>query len=421
MAKSFIIIGAGIVGISAAIWLQRAGHIVTIIDKEGPAAGASQGNAGVLASGSLIPVTTPGLLKKAPKMLFSPKEPLFLRWRYLPKLIPFLFKYLKHANEKSVNRIADGLYLLLKDSPEQHIDLAKGTPAEAFLEKGDYLFAYENKSDFEADAFAWEIRKRKGIDFEELDADALAVYDSTLKGRFGYAIRCKHHGKISDPATYINALADYFVDNGGEIQQAELAGFNVENGHCTGIKTSDGMMTADSYMLTTGAWSSRWRDELGVTVPMESERGYHLEFVNPSINLRTPLMVASGKFVVHSMNGRMRCAGVVEFGGLEAPATVPPITLLHENIKRLFPDLSYDYVTEWLGHRPATADSLPVIGLSPKATNIYLGYGHHHIGLSGGPKTGRWLSILATNGHLDEKSDGNLADDLSIYAADREI
>ena len=413
MQKSFIIIGAGIVGVSAAIWLQRAGQKVTIIDKEGPAAGASQGNAGVLATGSLIPVTTPGLLKKAPKMLFSPNEPLFLRWRYLPKLIPFLFTYLKHANEKSVNSIADGLNLLLKDTPEQHLELTKGTPAEAFLEEGDYLFAYENKAVFEADAFAWEIRKRKGIDFEALDADALAEYDPALKGHFGYAIKCKHHGRISDPYAYINALADHFVSNGGEIQQAELLGFDLEKGHCNGVKTSDGIMTADSYILTTGAWSTQWRDELGVTVPMESERGYHLEFVNPSIILRTPLMVASGKFVAHSMDGRMRCAGVVEFGGLEAPATVPPITFLHENIKRLFPDLSYDYVTEWLGHRPATADSLPVIGVSPKAENIYLGYGHHHIGLSGGAKTGRWLSILTTDGHLE--------DDLSIYAADRKI
>lgn len=413
MQKKVVVVGAGIVGVATAIWLQRAGHQVTLIDKEGPAAGASFGNAGVLATGSIIPVTTPGLLKKAPKMLFSPNEPLFLRWTYLPKLLPFLFKYLKHANEKSVNRIADGLHQLLNDTPEQHIALAKGTPAEAFLEEGNFIFGYEDKSAFEADAYTWEIRKRKGIDFEELDAETLAEYDVALKERFGYAVKCKHHGKISDPGAYVNALAEHFVSKGGEILKKALLGFNLVDSHCEGLRTSDGIINADDYVLTTGAWSRQWQNELGITVPMESERGYHIEFMNPSIHLHTPIMVASGKFVVHSMDGRLRCAGVVEFGGLEAAASEAPIKLLKKQMKNLFPELSYDNITEWLGHRPATADSLPVVGLSPNADNIYLGYGHHHIGLSGGPKTGRWLSKLVTGNHLDE--------DLSIYAADRKI
>ena len=122
--KNIIVIGAGIVGISTALWLQRDGHSVTLIDKEGPAAGASFGNAGVLASGSLVPVTVPGLLGKAPKMLFNPNQPLFLKWTYLPKLIPFLFKYLKHANANSVERISKGLSQLLHDAPDQHLALA---------------------------------------------------------------------------------------------------------------------------------------------------------------------------------------------------------------------------------------------------------------------------------------------------------
>ena len=386
---------------------------MTLVDKEGPAAGASQGNAGVLATGSIIPVTTPGLLKKTPKMLFSANEPLFLRWGYLPKLLPFLFKYLKHANEKSVNRIAEGLNQLLKDTPEQHIALAQGTKAEEYLEEGDYIFAYDSKSDFESDSFSWNIRRKKNLDFEELDAKTLVEYDPALEDCFGYAVKCKHHGKISDPKAYVSALTDHFVSKGGRLLKQELIGFNIADKHCKGVKTKDGILTADDYILTTGAWSNQWKDELGITVPMESERGYHIELTNPSVSLRAPVMVASGKFVVHSMKGRMRCAGIVEFGGLDAPASVPPIKLLLKKIKQLFPDLSYDNVIEWLGHRPATADSLPVISISPKVENIYLGYGHHHIGLSGGPKTGYWLSTLVTGDHIE--------DDLSIYSADRKI
>lgn len=411
--KNIVVIGAGIVGVSTALWLQRDGHNVTLIDKEGPAAGASFGNAGVLTSGSLVPVTVPGLFGKAPKMLLSPNQPLFLKWPYVPKLIPFLWKYMKHANAKSVERISKGLCELLHDAPDQHLSLAKGTGAESYIDTVDYLFGYTDKAAFKADGFGWNIRERRGADFVQMDADAMTDYDPSLKGRFGYGVQCKNHGKIKDPGAYVTKLAEYFAANGGTVLTKDITGFDIKNGNCSGIITADGSMTADTYILTTGAWSSAWEKALGITVPMESERGYHIEFVNPSITLRSPLMVAGGKFVVNSMDGRMRCAGVIEFGGLDAPASKAPIKLLKKQMADLFPDLTYDRIDEWMGHRPATADSLPVIGVSPKADNVFLGYGHQHIGLSGGPKTGRWLAKLATGTPLNT--------DLSAYAADRRI
>jgi D-amino-acid dehydrogenase len=412
-SKNILVIGAGIVGVATALWLQRDGHSVTLIDKEGPAAGASQGNAGVLASGSLVPVTAPGLLKKAPGMLMNKNQPLFVRLAYLPKLIPFLFKYMKHANAQSVERISKGLSVLLHDSPDQHLALANGTVATQYIGSDDYLFGYADEAAFAADQFGWGIRERRGVDFEKLDAVALADYDPSLKGRFGYGVQCKNHGRINDPGAYVTTLAEHFVSQGGTFLKTEVKGFDVHEGHCSGVSTVDGNVVADTYVLTTGAWSSAWQKELGVSVPMESERGYHIEYVNPSITLRSPLMVAGGKFVVHSMTGRMRCAGVIEFGGLQSGASEAPIKLLKKQMSNLFPDMTYDRIDEWMGHRPATADSLPVIGASPKADNIFLGYGHHHIGLSGGPKTGRWLAKLATGVPINT--------DLSAYAADRHI
>ncbi|MEH6404080.1 MAG: FAD-dependent oxidoreductase [Sneathiella sp.] len=412
-AQNIVIVGAGIVGISTAIWLQREGHRVTLMDREGPAAGASYGNAGVLASGSLVPITVPGLLRKAPGMLFRSNQPLFLRWRYLPKLLPFLRQYLKHANAKSVEHISDGLSVLLHDAPDQHLSLSAGTPAERYIDTIDYLFGYADKAAFEADQFGWEVRKRLGVEFELLDADGLTVYDSALKGRFNFGVRCKNHGKISDPGAYVIALADHFTSNGGTLIQGDLINFDITDGQCEQLQTSNGPLTADKYVITTGAWSSAWEKALGISVPMESERGYHIEFVNPSITLRSPLMVAGGKFVVNSMNGRLRCAGVVEFGGLSPHLSQAPIELLKNQMAELFPDLKYDRIDEWMGHRPATADSLPIIGVSPKAKNVYLGYGHHHVGLTGGPKTGRWLASLITGTPINT--------DLTAYAADRKV
>ena len=407
--QNIIVIGAGIVGVSTALWLQRDGHQVTLIDKTGPAAGASYGNAGVLATGAVVPVTVPGLIWKAPAMLLDSRQPLFLRWRYLPKLLPFLRRYL--SNGASADRISQGLSLLLHDAADQHSALAKGTGAEAFLEHGDYLFGYKDKAAFDADHYTWGVRKARGVRFQPMDALELAAYDTGLAGRFGYGVRCENHGTIRDPGAYVAALASHFEAQGGRLEQCEVTGFDISDGHCTGLRTPGGTLVSDKYILTTGAWSSAFQDALGVTVPLESERGYHIEFVNPSITLRTPIMVAAGKFVVNSMHGRMRCAGVVEFGGLDAPPSKAPFRLLRRQMKALFPDLTYDRVDEWMGHRPATADSLPVIGGSPKADNVWLGYGHHHVGLTGGPKTGRWLAKLATDTPINT--------DLSAFAPDR--
>lgn len=409
--KTIIVVGAGIVGVSTALWLQRDGFAVTIVDREGPAAGTSYGNAGILAAASIVPVTVPGLLRKAPGLLFSRNEPLFLRWRYLPKLLPFLIPFLRHANKAAVDRIAPALHSLLHDSPDQHRALAAGTPAEAYLSDEDWIYGYADQAAYEADSFGWDIRRAHGMRFDVLDHAALKAHDPDLGRRFGFAVRQLGHGRISDPGAYVTALMDVFLAGGGQFQKATVTDVAINNGRCTGLTTARGVLTADQFVLTLGAWSGPLAAKLGVTVPLESERGYHVEYVNPNITLRQSLMVASGKFGMNSMDGRLRAAGVVEFAGIAAPASEAPIALLKRQVATLFPDLTYDRIDEWMGHRPSTADSLPVIGKSPKASNLLLGYGHQHVGLTGGPKTGRWLAALAAGRTPNT--------DLGAYAPDR--
>jgi D-amino-acid dehydrogenase len=397
------VIGAGIVGVSAALWLQRRGCDVTLIDRDGPAAGASEGNAGVLASHAIVPVPVPGLLAKVPRMLFDPNQPLFLKWGYLPRLLPFLARYLPNGRADRVERIADALTTLAHDSPDQHAALAEGTQAAHYIQPGSYLYGYQSRSKFDADTFGWGLRRRRSLPFTELDADALAHFDPALKGRFGYAVDCPQHGMISDPGAYVRSLADHFVQNGGTLVQATLTGFAEENGRAVTAQTDHGTIDADAFAMTTGAWSGPIASALGVRVPLESERGYHIEFHNPNIQLRAPTMVTAGKFVATPMRGRLRCAGIVEFGGLKRPPSRAPFDLLRKSVARIFP--------EWMGHRPATSDSIPIIGISPRLENVYLGYGHHHIGLTGGPKTGRWLAQMMTGAPVNE--------DMSAFAPDR--
>ncbi len=406
-----LVIGAGIVGVSAALWLQRAGKQVTLLDRLGPAGGTSYGNAGVLAAGAVVPVTVPGLVFKAPRMLLDPDQPLFLKWSYLPRLLPFLASYLKNCTNSGVENISQALTELLHDCAEQHAALADDSPAAEFLKPGSYLFGYPDKAAFDADSYAWSVRKRRGYSFRELSATEMAAYDPALQGRFGYGVECPDHGLITDPGAYVTALADHFAANGGTIATGELTGFDLRDGQAVAALTDHGPIAANSFVLATGAWSGPIAQSLGIPMQLESERGYHVEFLNPSITLKSPIMVTTGKFVASSMNGRLRCAGIVEFGGLNAAPSRAPFALLKRQVKRFFPDLTYSGTEEWMGHRPATTDSLPVIGPTPQASNVYVGYGHQHIGLSGGPKTGRWLAQMITGQPVNT--------DLSAFSPDR--
>lgn len=392
--KHILVAGAGIVGISCAIWLQRAGHRVTVIDREGPASGTSFGNAGVLAAGAVVPVTVPGLVKKAPGMLLNPDAPLFLRWSYLPRLLPFLAKYLSYATDAHVDHYAHAMFTLLGDSAAQHRALAAGTPAERYVFDDDYCFGYATRRDFEADGYGWAKRAAVGVRFDVLDGADYAGFDPIFGKAFETVVRCKDHGRISDPGAYVKALADHFVEQGGSLHITTIHDIEMENGRISALVTEDGALRGDAIVFALGPWSKKIAHKLGVKVPLESERGYHIELINPSAMPHAPLMVAAGKFVITPMEGRIRAAGVVEFGGLDAPPSPAPFGLLKRQVAAILPDVTYDRIEEWMGHRPAPADSLPVIGANDAEGLSYSAFGHQHLGLTGGPKTGRLIADL---------------------------
>jgi len=388
-SKSIAVIGAGIVGVSTAIWAQRMGHSVTLFDREAPGAGTSFGNAGLLAAMAVVPVPTPGILRKLPGMLLDPDQPLFLRPGYLLRALPFLARYISNGRADKVEAIAGALATLLTDTGEQHEALAKGTPAERFLKRGDLLYVYPDRAAYEADAYAWDLRARNGIDHKPLDHDALSAYDPVMArtARFG-ALLCDH-GHISDPGAYTRALADHMVAQGGRFVQMTLDQLP-EPG--VPLNTPVGALSFDEVVLTAGVWSTPLARQLGLRVPMDTERGYHVEFVNPSTMPRSAVMVTSGKFGLTPMEGRLRAAGIVEVGGIQAPPSKAPVELLKHHVDRVLPGLTYDHINTWMGHRPVTADSLPLIG--KMAPGLWAGFGHQHIGLTGGPKTGRLLAQM---------------------------
>ncbi|MCV2870214.1 FAD-dependent oxidoreductase [Defluviimonas sp. WL0002] len=405
------IIGAGINGVATAIWLQRKGHQVTILDPRGPAGGTSYGNGGVLASCSVVPVTAPGLLAKAPRMLLDPNQPLFLRWSYLPRLLPWLFPYLRHANAADARRIAQGLTPIVGDSLEQHRQLAEGTGAEGYIVPCDYNFLYRDRAHYQGDAFGFGLRREMGLRWRELEGREWRDYEPAFGPEIGFAASFGDHGRIKDPGGYVSALASHVERLGGRLLRSEATAILSEDGQVTGVRAGGDTIAADRVVLTAGVWSGTLGRQLGLNVPLESERGYHVELWDPSITPRSANMVASGKFVITPMEGRLRLAGIVEFGGLDAPASDAPLRLLERQVRAAMPDLKWSRKDEWLGHRPAPTDSLPFIGKVPAMRGAFTGFGHHHIGLTAGPRTGRILAGLISG----ETPNINLAP----YAPDR--
>ncbi|MFK7891767.1 MAG: NAD(P)/FAD-dependent oxidoreductase [Granulosicoccus sp.] len=405
-----VVIGAGIVGVSTGIWLARAGRRVTIVDRLPPGEGTSHGNAGVLASCSMVPVTTPGLAKAVPGLLINRDSPLFLRWSYLPKALPWGMRYLSYANDKQTRRISQQLSFIVSDSLEQHQDLAGNTQADKWLVPSDYQFAYRTKADYEADSYVWSLRRQHGFEPEMLFDEQVREKEPVL-GKAIQVLAClKNHGHVRSPGKYVKSLAEVFKSIGGEVMQASVHDIPLEAGQASAVITDGGTIRCDSVVIATGVWSGALCSKFNLKVPMESERGYHVIFRNPNATVSVPTMITSGKFVATPMHDGMRCAGIVELGGLQAGPSKAPIELIMRRVKQTFPTLEYTDTVEWMGHRPAPADSLPFIG-QIGSTGVYTAFGHHHIGLTGGPKTGRLLAELIC-GERDQ-------DELEAFRPDR--
>lgn len=410
--KNIVVLGAGIVGVSSAIWLCRNGHKVTLVDREKPGSNkaTSFGNAGVLAACSVAPVTAPGMIAKSPKMLMDPNFPLFLRWSYLPKLAPWLLKYLSNANDADTRRIASGLAPLTHDTVEQHVALASGTDAADWLVASDYRFAYPSRDAFDADHYTWMLRKTAGFEPDLIEGDAVQEVEPNLSESFKLLAVMHDHGYVRDPGSYVATLASEALKLGTQFVQAEVKDFTFSDGEVSGVVIPGQTIACDGVILASGVWSRDIAKKLGISVPMETERGYHIFFPEAENGPNAPLMVTTGKFVATPMKDGLRCAGVVEFGGLAAGHSDAPLSLLQRMVRETFPNLKAAIEEPWLGHRPAPSDSLPLIG-EIGSSKVYAGFGHHHIGLTAGPKTGRILAGLVS----DNKD--NL--DLSPYAPAR--
>lgn len=410
--QTILVVGAGITGLSAGEWLRRAGWQVTLIDPvmPGDPEQASFGNAGILARASVMPVASPSLVRKAPRMLFDPDSPLFLRWSYLPRLLPWLIPFLRNSRPARIREIAQGLSQMSYDTNEQHKALAQGTGAEAWITSGDYINLFRSAAEYHADTLWAEIRQRFNLETEPVERQELEARDPHLGPRYQFGARYRDFCWLKSPAAYMAALFDHYRREGGGFRQAKVV--DITPGPQPSLTLDGGaQLSADKIVLSSGAWSSRLARQAGAPVNLDTERGYHLSMYAPSITAPHPYMVTDAKMVVTPMDGFLRAAGVVEFGGVDAPPSQAPERLIRDCIRKVYPDLEFERADAWMGRRPTTPDSLPVLGESPRAPGVIHAYGGQHIGLTIGPKLGRIVRDLVAGRST------NL--DLSPYDPDR--
>ncbi len=392
--RQVTVVGAGIVGMATAAYLQRDGHAVTVVDSRAPGEGCSFGNAGGLSPGALVPLSMPGTLRQVPKWLLDPLGPLAIRWAYLPRVLPWLIRFVKAGRPERVAEVADALRSLLGETFENYEPLIKAAAAEDLIQRRGQLYVYGSEAAFRKDAGGWALRRDRGVRVEELTREEIRQVEPALAPIFERAVLISEHGHCVDPFGLVQRLAEAFVRDGGTIRRATVSGFEIGPDGPTRLLSEAGAAPLDVLVIAAGAWSHRLAAKLGSRVPLESQRGYHVTVAAPGVAPRLTTMWAERKFMATPMTPGLRLAGTVEFAGLEAAPDYRRAKVLLEHGREMFEGLQAGEVSEWMGHRPCLPDTLPVIGRSPHFASTYFAFGHGHLGLSGASTTGRAIADL---------------------------
>src|SRR6185312_293631 len=412
------VIGAGIVGAASALELLRDGHDVVIVEPGDPGGeqAASYGNGTLLNPSSVIPMSSPGLWKKVPGYLADPLGPLTIRWSYLPRLWPWLRRFVPAGStQEKVAAPARALKPLLADAPERHRRLADEAGVGALLTRGGVLFAFPDRAAFDAEGMAWGIRRENGIKWLELDEDALRQQEPALDRRYRFAILVEENGQCRDPGAYVAALVRHAVAQGATLRRDRATGFRIEGGRLKAVRTATGEIACDKAVIAAGAWSKVLAAAAGDRVPLETERGYHVTIAEPGVEPRYPVMPSDGKMGCAMTPQGLRLGGQVELAGLEAEPNWQRADVLLKFARKVYPgipaDLPAERVKVWMGHRPSTPDGLPCLGPASGCADVLHAFGHGHVGLTAGATTGQVVADLVAGRRPPF--------DLSPYAASR--
>jgi len=409
--KNLAIIGAGIQGICNALFLQKKGYVVNLFDKEEPGCSASYGNAGHFSPYASLQLNRFDILSDIPSMLTNSRGPLALKWNYIPKMIPWLSKFVLNCSQKKMMYTAKYMHQILDLSLSAYDELFDEINLEGLVENNGIMYVWENKG-IKSRELEIKIRDELGIKQKILNQKEVHDLEPNIKPFYSGGVFYEYARHAKNPKKIIQKLFKKFLDNGGKFKKTYIKDINFE-GKKPILVTDNTKLKFDKLVIACGAFSKKLTDKLKEKIPLDTERGYHIHFKNYSHLLSRPVVWADRGFGVTPMEQGLRVVGTVELGGLENPLSKSRIKNLILNTKDMLngiPD-NEEHNDEWLGFRPTLPDFLPVIGQSKNYENVFYSFGHHHLGWTLGAISGKIVSNII----LGEKT--NL--DLSPYSSSR--
>lgn len=389
-----VVVGAGIIGAAIAYDLRKRGRQVLLVDRDAPGKGASFGNMASIAVTEFMPASRPAIWRKIPGWMLDPEGPVRVRPAYMPQLVRWFLRFLAAARPARLRELeAQGAALCSRALDDTLALLAETGLSDQITEEG-CLSLYSDEAEFRADRDHIGLLERFGIPHRRLTGDQAREREPELAKSIGLAVLFPQNRSVKDPYRLVLALADRFLALGGQIERGEVAGFDRDTA-IRAVRLKDGRrLPADEVVICAGAFSASLARALREPIPLETERGYHTQIMQPGIRLRHSIIWPARAFMVTPTAGGIRVGGTVEMAGLQAPPDYRRAKVTVKRAMTALPNLRCEDFTEWMGHRPALPDTVPVLSASAKTRGVYYATGHGHLGLTYAATTARLMGDL---------------------------
>lgn len=390
-----LVVGTGIIGSMAALYLQNAGRDVVLLERGDISRGASSGNAGILAFPEIIPIPAPGIMKKAPRWLFDPLGPLSVPPAYAPKIAPWLWRFWRASAERNFRHGLKSLMEINRLAAIEMAHIAAMPELSPFISKTGTLDIYDSEASLNAARKDWDEKEKAGFAFQRVDRNDIEELQPGLAPQFRHAVFSADGLQVSDPYDFTSAIFDLVISRGASLRKGEAQRIDAV-GESTIVTLENGdKIDADKVVIACGAWSKKLAATLGNIVPLETERGYNTTLPVGAFNLTRQLYFNDHGFVVTPLSTGIRVGGAVELGGLDLKPNFRRAEAMLKKAERFLPGLKLEGGRQWMGFRPSMPDCLPVIGTARTTPSVIYAFGHGHLGLTQSAATARLVTQMA--------------------------